>query len=256
MTMSLLVERPASLSRRDSPDYAAHVQHALANTHDLAVGDVSASCDVRGALGVGGDIVDLIEADGKMLAVLGDVSGKGGAASLIAAMMLASVQHHAAQIGARPGALLIAVEASMRGVLSRTGTIATLVAAAIDPDAHAVCIASAGHHPVVLRAAGAPTWVLPTCPPLGVVPPCGAERTLAFGAGTTLVLASDGITEQPDPAGEEFGLDGLDRALGRSWRLEPRSTVDAVFASVQAHAGWAPVADDRAVVVATAGWST
>lgn len=254
--MTLLVERPASPSRRDSADHAAHVQHALSNTHDLSVGDVSASCDLRGALGVGGDIVDLIEIDGKVLAVLGDVSGKGGAASLIAAMILASVQHHAGQIGARPGALLIAVAASMSGVLDRTGTIVTLVVAAIDPAARTVCVASAGHHPVLLRTSGAPTWLLPTCPPLGVVPPCGAERSLPFGARATLVLASDGITEQPDGTGVEFGLDGLDRVVARSCHLDPRRVVAAVLASVEEHARWAPASDDRAVVIVTAGCST
>lgn len=253
--MTLLVERPPSPPRRDSMDYAAHVQHELSNNHDLAVADVLASCDVRGALGVGGDIVDLIEVEGQVLAILGDVSGKGGAASLIAAMMLASVQHHAAQIGARPGLILIAVEASMSAVLARTGMIVTLVVAAIDPIAHTVCIASAGHHPVLLRTSDAPAWVVPTCPPLGVVAPCGSERTLPFVAGATLVLASDGITDQPDAAGDEFGLDGLNRALARSSGRDPRRTVAAVLASVQEHAGSASAFDDRAVVVVTAGGS-
>lgn len=254
--MTLLAERSAASWRRDSVDYAAHVQHALPNAHDLLVSGLSASCDVREAHGVGGDIVDLIEADGQVLAVLGDVSGKGGAASLIAAMVQASVQHHAAQIGAHPGALLIAVEASLRGVLSRTGTIVTAVIAAIDPAAHTVRVASAGHHPVLLRASGALEWILPTCPPLGVVPPCGAERSRPFAVGSTLVLASDGITEQTDPAGREFGLGGLEHALVRARRLDPRGMVDAVLASVEDHARRAPASDDRAIVIVTTRSST
>lgn len=250
--MTLLLERPSVASPRRSHSDAERVQRALSTAHELTVGSTRAACDVLEALGVGGDIVDLLEVDGQLLAVLGDVSGKGSAASLVAAMLLASVQHHAAQIGPRPGALLVAVEASMRGVLERTGTIVTLVVAAVDPADSTLRIASVGHHPVVIWSAGGGAPVLPTCPPLGTVPPCGAEHAFAFPRDTVLALVSDGITDQPGADGAEFGLHGLDRTLAAA-HLDPRAAVAAVMDAVDRHAGSTPVFDDRAAVIVRSG---
>lgn len=250
--MTLLLESAPPLTDARSRDDAERVQRALSSSLELAVGGVRAACDVREAQGVGGDFVDLLEVDGCLLAVLGDVSGKGSAASLIAAMLLASVQHHAAQVGPRPGALLTAVEVSMRGVLERTGTIVTLVVAAVDPVDRTLRIASVGHHPVVVRSPRGSVPVLPTCPPLGTVPPCGAERAFAFPHGTVLALVSDGITEQPGPDGVDFGFSGLDRALSSAPR-DPRAAVAEVMDAVDRHAAAAPVFDDRAAVVVCSG---
>jgi serine phosphatase RsbU (regulator of sigma subunit) len=250
--MSLLAERPATLTRRDPQRHAERVQRALSTCHELSVGAVSAACDVREALGVGGDIVDLLEIDGRLLAVLGDVSGKGSAASLVAAMLLASVQHHAPQTGPRPGALLMAVDASMKGVLDRTGTIVTLVLAAIDPGAKTLRMASAGHHPVVMWSRSGGEFIVPTCPPMGAVPPCGAELELHFPPGTTLALVSDGVTEQPDACGAEFGLTGLQRVLA-SAGSDPRRVVADVLESVDRHAVGTDVFDDRAALIVRSG---
>lgn len=250
--MSLLVERPVAALGLDAPGHAERVQRALSTRHELAVGTVSAACDVREALGVGGDVVDLLEIDGRLVAVLADVSGKGSAASLIAAMLLASVQHHAPQTGARPGELLMALDASMRGVLERTGKIVTVVVAAVDPFEQTVRIASVGHHPVLMRSADGGRPVPPTCPPLGTVSPCGAEYELAFPLGTTLALVSDGVTDQPDAHGTEFGLAGLDRVLATAHR-DPRVAVAEILESVDRHAGATPVFDDRAALIVRSG---
>ncbi|MEV8272367.1 PP2C family protein-serine/threonine phosphatase [Microbacterium sp. NPDC077184] len=246
--MSLLIDQRPVSPGYDASRHAERVQRALSTSFGLAVGDVSAACDVREALGIGGDVVDLLEIDGHLVAVLADVSGKGTAASLVAAMLLASVQHHAPQVGARPGALLRAVDTSMRGVLDRTGTLATLVVAAVDPRARVVRLASAGHHPVVMHAAGRATCLVPTCPPLGSVEASAFERELAFPPGAVLTLASDGVTDQQDWRGYEFGIAGLQRIVASELH-EPRLAVDAILSAVDRHAGLGPVFDDRAVVV-------
>jgi len=266
--MPAIVERPATAhnawAKRPYPRRrealasregvrAALVQHALSTTHELVVGALSAASESRGLHGVGGDFVDLIEAEGQLVAVLGDVSGKGAAASLVAAVVLSSVQHHVAHLGPRPGAVLAAVDASVRGMLDRTGALATLVIVAIDSATDALRIAAAGHHPVMLATASETTRLVPTCPPLGATTVCSSERTVAFEDGSTLVLASDGLTEQPDTAGAEFGLDRLRLFAAGVRRSSPRAAVARLFGAVDAHARTMPATDDRAVVVITAG---
>lgn len=249
--MTLLLDAAPAV-RRDGDPHAERVQRALTSAHELSVGPLRAACDVREALGVGGDIVDLLEVRGCLLAVLADVSGKGSAASLVAAMLLASIQHHVVTVGARPGALLQAVEASMSGVLERTGTIATLAVVAVDPAACTVRLASAGHHPVLLRSQTGVAAVPSTCPPLGAAVPCGQELRMPFPAGSTLALVSDGITDQPDAVGRPFGLEGVSRVVASS-RRDPRATVAEILAGVDRHAGPCAVFDDRSVLIVHAG---
>lgn len=268
--MTAIVERPATalsawaerLHPRErevvaSPEgaRAALVQHALSTTHHLALGALTAVSESRGLHGAGGDFVDLIEAEGQLVAVLGDVSGKGAAASLVAAVVLSSVQHHVAHRGPRPGAVLAAVDASVRGMLDRTGALVTLVIVAIDPATSSLRIASAGHHPVILAAASGTTRLAPACPPLGADAPCDSELTVPFAHGSTLVLASDGLTEQTDSAGVEFGLDRLSVLAAAARQSEPRLAVARLFAAVDTHAAAEPATDDRAAIVIRAGAS-
>lgn len=262
--MSITLERPApshagTTDRRfDRPAphdvaRAAHVQHALSTAHALTLGHVSAASDVRGLHGAGGDFADLIASEGQLVAVLGDVSGKGASASLIAAVVLASVQHHVTHLGPRPGAVLSAVCASVRAMLDRTEALVTLVIVAIDPVGGALRYSSAGHHPVVLSTARTTTALAVTCPPLGSLPACSSERQIALPPSSALVLSSDGYTEQLDPRGVEFGLCGL-LALAEHARADtPTGALERAEAMVDAHARGIVAADDRAMVVVTAG---
>lgn len=262
--MSIILERPRSAPSRPAErarsaapahdgDRAAVVQHALSTTHALTLEHVSAASDLFGLHGAGGDLVDLIPSEGQLVAVLGDVSGKGAPASLIAAVVLASVQHHVALLGPQPGAVLAAVCASVSAMLDRTGSIVTLAIAAIDPATDALRIASAGHHPIALAAEGGTTNVVPTCPPLGALPACSSETVIDFSRGATLVIASDGFTEQPDQRGNEFGLAGLTSLAERARTDSPAAAIERAVALVETHADGASAVDDRAIIVVTSG---
>ncbi len=266
--MTAIVERPAptrsawadllparastSVAAYDG-NHAARVQHALSTTDRLTTGPISAASHSHGLHGAGGDLVELLEADGRMIAVLGDVSGKGVAASLVAAVVLSSVQHHVAHLGAHPGVLLAAVDSSVRAMLERTGALVTLAIAVVEPATQTLRLASAGHHPVVLASATSRGRLGPTCPPLGAMNACTSELTLDFGPGTSLLLASDGITEQVDEQGAEFGLDRLARLADEARRRTPVAAIARVLHAVDRHAGGAAPTDDRAVIVIRAG---
>ncbi len=210
---------------------------------------MSAASRSNGLFGAGGDFVDLIACDGRLLAVVGDVSGKGVAASLVAAVVLSSVQHHVALLGARPGALLAAVDNSVCAMLDRTGALVTMAIAVVEPEARTVRLASAGHHPVMLATTSAVSRLGPTCPPLGAAMACRSELTESFERSASLVIVSDGITEQPNLAGEEFGLARLGRLADASRFCSPDEAIEQVLAGVEAHAGVVDAVDDRAIVI-------
>lgn len=262
--MSITLERPATTiadptARRfarltpTDVERAADVQHALSTAHAVTLGHVSAASEVRGLHGAGGDFADLIATEGQLVAVLGDVSGKGAPASLIAAVVLGSVQHHVTHLGPRPGAVLSAVCASVRAMLDRTDALVTLAIVAIDPAGGALRYSSAGHHPIVLATGSAPTALSVTCPPLGALQACSSERQIAFPPSSALILASDGYTEQPDPRGVEFGVGGL-LALAEEARAgTPAVALERAAEVVDAHARGTHTVDDRAMIVVTAG---
>jgi len=262
--MSITLERTAetvasATARRfgrvapNDVDRAADVQHALSTAHALTIGHVSAASEIHGLHGAGGDIADLIASEGQLVAVVGDVSGKGAPASLIAAVVLASVQHHVTQLGPRPGAVLSAVCASVGAMLDRTDALVTLAIVAIDPAGGALRYSSAGHHPMVLATAGSTTTLVATCPPLGAQRACSSERQIAFPPSSALVLASDGYTEQPDPRGVEFGIDGLAVVAEQSRTDTPAIALARAAGMIEAHARGTHSVDDRAMVVVTAG---
>lgn len=266
--MTAIVERPAparsvwadllpprartSVAAYDGTQ-AARVQHALSTTDRLTTGPISAASHSHGLHGAGGDLVDLIEANGRMIAVLGDVSGKGVAASLVAAVVLSSVQHHVAHLGGHPGVLLAAVDSSVRAMLDRTGALVTLAIAVIEPATQSLRLASAGHHPVVLATATSVQRLGPTCPPLGAMNACASELALDFEPGASLLLASDGITEQTDEHGVEFGLDRLAQLADEARRRTPVAAIARVLHAVDRHANTAAPIDDRALIVIRSG---
>ncbi|MBA4247301.1 MAG: hypothetical protein C0444_03285 [Microbacterium sp.] len=233
--------------------HAARVQRALSTTDRLTVGSLSAASHARGLDGASGDLVDLIEADGRLVAVLGDVAGHGAAASLIAAVLLSSVQHHVAHLGPNPGVLLSAVDSSVSAMLERAAAIVTLAVVVIDPVAHTLRISSAGHHPVMLATSDSVRRLGPTCPPIGALSACSSELTVDFEPGSALLMTSDGITEQPDAHDAEFGLERLAALADEARRRTPVAALARVLHEVDEHAAGTAPFDDRAVLVVRAG---
>lgn len=232
---------------------AAWVQNALSTSDRRSLGSVSAAARSAGLYTVSGDFVDLMEVDDKLVALLGDVSGKGVAASLVASVVLASVQHHVDDVGAQPSELLGRVHRSIAGMLDRTERLVTLAIAVIDPEGLRATIASAGHYPVMLASDVGISHLGPTSPPLGTVMPSRIEIVAPFVPGSALLLASDGITEQRNDCGVEFGLDRLGRLAHDARFCEPAVSVDVVHETVRRFSGRAARSDDQAAVVVRAG---
>lgn len=250
--MTLLASE-GSLTTWDEPiARAAKVQSLLATSHYGKVGGTTAAGDVRNLSGVGGDFVDILQAEGDLVAVLGDVSGKGVASSLIAAMVLGSLQHHTALIGPRPAEILRAVAASMRGALDRTGSIVTLVIVAVDSRAGVARLVSAGHHPVLRVTDGEVVHEPATCAPLGLDHPGAIERDWAWGRGSALLVASDGVVDQEGPSGSAFGMAGLAGAVASLPAVSASALVVRTLERVERHAAWVPAVDDRAVLAIAA----
>jgi GAF domain-containing protein/anti-sigma regulatory factor (Ser/Thr protein kinase) len=161
---------------------------------------------------VGGDWYDLLEVDGKVVLVVGDVMGRGVQAAALMGQLRATVRAYAIE-GHGPAEVLKRLD---QVVLSLTGLhFTTCVVGVLDPDDRTLTLASAGHLPPVVVGpdGGARLVELDPGLPLGVGGGTFVEQTVHLEPGSLVLLYTDGLVETRD-ASVEVGLDRLVSALG------------------------------------------
>lgn len=105
--------------------------------------------DYRPCGALGGDFYEFFERpDGKLLFMVGDVSGKGPAGAIVMAMVQTLIRQNAAAAQG-PADLLTRVNDGFAGTLGK-GIFATATAGLLEPDTHRLTLAGAGHHPALL----------------------------------------------------------------------------------------------------------
>jgi phosphoserine phosphatase RsbU/P len=121
----------------------------------------------------------------------------------------------------------------------------------VNPATGELVYCNAGHNPpLVVRASGGVELLEGGGMILGILPSATyQESTATLQSGDILVLFSDGVTEAPDPRGEEFGEQRLGDLVA-SLRDRPAAhIVQQVHDAVLAYSEGAPPADDITVVV-------
>ena len=193
---------------------------------------------------VGGDWYDFIQLeDGRWGIVLADVSGKGMAAALLMSAtrgMLRSL----AEACCSPSEVLTRLNRLLVQDLP-SGKFVTLIYGVFDPKKGQLTFANAGHLPPLVLTKAGPKFVETEAGlPLGLG--CGefSESTIQLEPGARLVFYSDGITEATDPAGEEFGSEGL-----RIHLREQSGSPQSLLETVRRFANGRGLADDATVVM-------
>ena len=127
----------------------------------------------------------------------------------------------------------------------------TMVYAEIDMQNGHVQFVQAGHpHPMILRANGEICVVGLGGMPIGLIE--GAVYDLTFDRllpGDRLLLASDGITECPNPAGEEVGEAGLVAMLSRCKALSSADLLEALIWELNSHSDGQDFPDDVSAIM-------
>ena len=186
---------------------AQEVQRALIPQHLPIFGGYAISAHCEPAHQVGGDFYDFrAMPSGGAVAFLGDVAGKGVAASLLSSMALGCLD---AQL--RSSERLESALGVLNSILceKEPGRFVTLFLLRFDLDGEC-CYASAGHNTAyVYRAEHAAIEELPSTGLVaGVMPVCEfkSER-FTLRAGDALLVYSDGLTEAENATGEMLGED-------------------------------------------------
>ena len=202
------------------------------------------------ALKAGGDYFDLISlSSGATFVVIADVMGKGVSAALLANMLRTNIRARL-DIAEDPGRLLTVVNRVMAPDLRKLDMFITAACAWISPDGGEIRVASAGHPPGLLGAAGSSCSFLQSHDlPIGVLDDTKYEsRRSTFAVGEMLFLYTDGIPEACDADGEFYDVDGIKRDLDKSPATSARDVVQRVLDSVDYFSNHTLPTDDRTLV--------
>lgn len=194
---------------------------------------------------VGGDFYDYFMLDGRRLAfAIGDVSGKGVPAAMFMSVSR-TVLRTIAREGWGPGQVLTRMN-NLLAEDSGEGMFVTLFYGCVELDEGRMEFASAGHHGVqVLPVNGGARKIGAMGSAVGLL--AGAEyptESCQLGAGDTVFLSTDGITEAFNSDGAMFGEDRLDSLLDSERGQGAQKLVRAVTGVVDAFTRAAPQADD------------
>jgi serine phosphatase RsbU (regulator of sigma subunit) len=196
---------------------------------------------------VAGDLFDVVPlSDGRVAVFLGDVSGKG----VGAAILMTSAQTFLRLSLQQTGDPAQAVRMTNRHVAERAGEgrFISMWVGVIDAKAGTVTFIDAGHGHWLVRPTDGPPCTVEAHGGMliGIDPDAVYENeVLELPAGSRLVLYSDGVYEQRDPQGDEFGMERIVEALSET--ESPSRDVDSLFGAVVGFAAGASLADDVTV---------
>lgn len=238
---------------------AAQVQRALMPPRRLDHGEwqVAWLWEPKGV--VSGDWVDLSAApdgSGPLDLMLGDVVGKGVAASIHQAYLHAMFRALASTTRESPDLPLAELLGRANGLFFTASAVeryATLIAARIEAGGH-LEMATAGHPRPLLADRRGVRPIEGSGFPLGLL--ADAEwttRRLRLERGDTLLLYSDGFTEATRQDDEELGIGRAAAILRRAAHLEVADLVAACRDSLDSFLAGAPRVDDLTLLALRRG---
>lgn len=241
------------------------LERDLALARELQFRLLPACCPVLGnaelaakfipAQAIGGDLYDFLEypvnTQGCTRCVgiaIGDVSGKGAAAALYAALISGFLRSHASE---RPGAaeMLRLINASLAERRVDAQYVTMVYAIWRDPE-NLLQIANSGLPRPIHCRDGKVQRIEAVGLPLGLFETVEHEQlTIRGEPGDVFVFFSDGIVDATNPKGEIFGRTRIEKVVQKNWGKTADEIVSAIFQGTVDFTAGARQFDDQTVVV-------
>ncbi len=200
---------------------------------------------------VGGDLYSAFVGDsGRLVLLIGDVSGKG----IPAALFMVRASSLARLLGrdcAEPERILARLNEELSAD-NPSGMFVTMLCAVFDPASGRIAMANAGHNrPVLLRADAPASWAVKDLgTALGFEGGLSFERTdLTLNPGDTLVLYTDGVNEAFNADEECYSNERLLAGLAEFGARPASKVAHGLLRQVRGFVGGAPQSDDIAILV-------
>ncbi len=200
---------------------------------------------------VGGDYYDFLDmGPGVVGIVLADISGKGMSGTLLMANLQANLRsQYAVALDDLPRLLQSVNRLFYENTTDES--YATMFFGVYNDSCRKLRYANCGHvSPVIVRADGSLQRLTSTATVVGLFPKWESPiEEVQLHAGDLLTVCSDGVTEAPNPQGEEFGEVRLAELIQENRGLPVNELLAVIQAKVQEFSG-ATQADDITLIVA------
>lgn len=211
----LIEENKKRLLLEKELEIARNIQQSFLPKNIESFSGLSISCFLQPAKFVAGDFYDIVPLDEKRLGVLiGDVAGKGAAASLIMAQTISLFRVFCRSL-AHPAEVLRQLNFELFQKFS--GRFVTSAYVIIDTEKKNLLVSCAGHHPFLIFRKSPGQVIEAKVPkdiPLGLeANPAYQDETLALEQGDRIVLFTDGLLEARNRQKCEFGADNLKETI-------------------------------------------
>ncbi len=249
-------------SEQQEREFARQIQRSFLPREMPPLPGVSLHARSDPAMSVGGDFYDVIQlTPSKITLIIGDITGKGFAASLYMVRCLFETRRACGTLDASslsPGELLtmknrvLACEVATRLAAEmresqppHTPIFLGMFCATFDSATGELRYANAGMPDPLISAGGSvETLASSGGPPLGMLPEMTYQDSVrVLRGGETLLLFTDGLTEARNLGGIEFGSDRLAEALAPP-HADAMDAVEAVSRGVRHFVGSAELHDD------------
>jgi len=221
-------------------DLAAQVQRNLLPQANLQAGGWATSYYYAPLGAVSGDYCDLIPSDGQLFFVLGDVSGKGVAASMLMAQLHALFRSLSGM--ALPLGQMVTQANRVFCESALAGQYATLVCG-LAKSTGEVEIHNAGHWPAIMVGHGGVLRIESTGLPLGMFHEVDFSATrLHLETGDMLFLYTDGLSEARR-ADDEYGVDRVTHVVRQTAAKHPADLVAASLSDLRTFVDGSPSDD-------------
>jgi sigma-B regulation protein RsbU (phosphoserine phosphatase) len=228
-------------------DLASQIQTALLPRQTFDLAGWATAYHYEGAGPVSGDYCDLLSSGEDLYFIIGDVSGKGVAASMLMAHLHASFR------------ALVSIGLPLAEVMERASRMfcestlpthfATLVLGRARPTGE-IDICNAGHNPPLLLKGSKVEEIEATGLPLGLF--CEESfkvSNVLLAPGDTILMYTDGLVESLDQSGAQYGADRLCGVAKRGHSLAPRDLITMCVEDLDSFRGGAPRSDDLTIMV-------
>ena len=202
------------------------------------------------ARSVGGDFYDAaMIGEGRVLVVIGDVTGKGVPAALYMALSKALSKSTLRRIGGALGEAMAQLNRDLMGEADDEMGV-TMLVCVLDPASGQLAMVNAGHeNPLIVRRDGRVEVLgMRGGPPFCVVDFAYPTEHARLDRGDTLVLVTDGATEARGSTEALFGMEGVSAALTEQGAVTARERAENLADRVRAFEGGAEPSDDLTIL--------
>lgn len=233
---------------------ASEIQKVLLPRKAPALQDFDVAAAYLPARLVSGDYYDYVKVDDERYGiVIGDVCGKGIAASLIMAMCRSSLRGRAPE-NLSPASVLHAVNRSIFPDIMGDMFV-SLLYLILERGSSEVTIARAGHEPPLIYRKREDSTELLEIPGMAAGVDQGPvfkrsvkDHRFTMESGDVLLLYTDGISECENEEGDEFGIERLSEFLKGHAAKQAKELVKDIIAEVKAFAGGRSQIDDITLI--------